>query len=287
VTSFSEELASLVDDEQRAELELIAAPATIAVIHKAAVEDNEYTGLIEQIRAGWPDSPADVASYLRSYFTFADELSVSNGLVYKGHRLVVPQPARTYVLNRLHKAHSGVNACQRRARETVYWPGITADIKRLVEACATCAAHQTSQQKEPLLPYPAPARPWEVVGVDIFTFADYDYLITVDYLTGWFEVDRLQSKAVSNIVHCLKQHFARHGLPLRVISDNNPFNSREFRIFSENYEFEHTTSSPRYSQSNGRAENAVKIAKRIMSKATETRTGPFLALLEWRNTPSE
>ena len=43
----------------------------------------------------------------------------------------------------------------------------------------------------------------------------------------------------------------------------------------------------RYSQSNGKVENAVKTAKRLMTKAVESGNDPFLALLEWRNTPSE
>ena len=39
--------------------------------------------------------------------------------------------------------------------------------------------------------------------MDIFTFADTDYLMTVDYLSGWFELDRLGTKTASNIVYCL------------------------------------------------------------------------------------
>jgi hypothetical protein len=142
-------------------------------------------------------------------------------------------------------------------------------------------------QKEPLMSYPPPARPREVLGVDIFTIADTDYLITVDYLTGWFEIDRLGSKSISNIVYCLRQHFARHGLPLEVVTDISPFASAEFHRFAKRFEFRHTTSSPRYPQSNGRVENAVKTDKRLMIKAQETNTDPFLALLEWINTPSE
>ena len=48
----------------------------------------------------------------------------------------------------------------------------------------------------------------------IYTIADMDYMITIDNLTGWFDVDRLQTKASVNIIYCLKQYFARHGLPL-------------------------------------------------------------------------
>jgi hypothetical protein len=46
-------------------------------------------------------------------------------------------------------------------------------------------------------------------------------------------------------------------------------------------------SSPGYPQSNGQPENAVKNVKRIMKKSLKSGEDPFLALLSWRNTPSE
>ena len=80
---------------------------------------------------------------------------------------------------------------------------------------------------------------------------------------------------------------ARHGLPEEVVSDNAPFNAREFIHFARRYEFRHTTASPYWSRGNGRAQAAVKCAKRLMLKASEAGEDPYLALLEWRNTPSE
>lgn len=49
----------------------------------------------------------------------------------------------------------------------------------------------------------------------------------------------------------------------------------------------HVTSSPAYSQSNGKVEAAVSSAKNVMSKSRKVRTDPYLALLEYRNTPSQ
>ena len=77
------------------------------------------------------------------------------------------------------------------------------------------------------------------------------------------------------------------GLCTELCSDNSPFNSAEFRRFAEAYDFKHTTSSLHYPQSNGRVEQAVKVCKRLMKKALEDRSDPFLALLAWRNTSSE
>ena len=53
------------------------------------------------------------------------------------------------------------------------------------------------------------------------------------------------------------------------------------------YEFEHLTSSPRYPQSNGKVENAVKIAQSILKKARDAGSDPNLSLLDYRNTPAE
>ena len=125
------------------------------------------------------------------------------------------------------------------------------------------------------------------MGVDIFQFADRIYLLTVCYLTGFFEVDRLQSKSIADVIYCLKQHFCRHGLPETVMSDCQPFNAAEFARFAQQYEFTHVTSSPRYPQSNGRVENAIKTCKRLMTRALAEQSDPLLSILEWRNTAAE
>ena len=49
----------------------------------------------------------------------------------------------------------------------------------------------------------------------------------------------------------------------------------------------HITSSPRYPQSNGKAENAVKTVKRLFTKCAESGQSEIRALLDWRNTPTE
>lgn len=71
----------------------------------------------------------------------------------------------------------------------------------------------------------------------------------------------------------MKAQIARHGIPDVIVTDNG-----EFRDFAEKYEFEHRTSSPRYPQSNGKVENAVKIVKNLMRKCVLDKKDPFLAL---------
>ena len=47
------------------------------------------------------------------------------------------------------------------------------------------------------------------------------------------------------------------------------------------------TSSPYHSQSNGKAESAVKIAKTLLKKARKDDADIYQAILNWRNTPTE
>lgn len=42
--------------------------------------------------------------------------------------------------------------------------------------------------KEFLHPFPVPERPWERVGIDIFSYAGHPYLVLMDAYSNWLEV---------------------------------------------------------------------------------------------------
>ena len=65
------------------------------------------------------------------------------------------------------------------------------------------------------------------------------------------------------------------------------FDCGTFRRFAKEWDFDHVMSSPRHPKSNGKAESAVKIVKNICKKAASAGDDPWLAILQWRNTPTE
>lgn len=92
----------------------------------------------------------------------------------------------------------------------------------------------------------------------------------------------------NKIIQICKQQFARHGIPDILVTDNGPqFASTQFRDFAMEFQFVHTTSSPHYPQSNGRAEKAVQTIKNLIKKATEEKQDLYTALLDLRNTPTD
>ena len=108
-------------------------------------------------------------------------------------------------------------------------------------------------------------------------------LVVVDYFSNY--TSRLHPDP---LVAESDQIIARFGVPDTLVTDNGPqFAAAEFASFAKTWSFEHVTSSPRYAQANGKAENAVKTVKRMFTKCKEGRQSEYLALLNWRNTPSE
>lgn len=267
---------------------LSVSQSTLTKLQQQTAVDNNLNTLMTTIKEGWLNRINATQPALRPYYSFRDELVVQDGIIFKGERLIVPEGMRTEMKEKLHCNHGGIQATLRRARDVFYWPGMNKDIEQFIARCTICSAYQTANQKEPLMSHPVPTRPWEAIATDLFQLRGKDYLVTVDYYSNFIEVDRLYAITSTEVIHKLKAHMARHGIPERVVSDNGPqYSSEEFRAFATTYEFEHVTSSPRYSQSNGKAESAVKTAKRIMEKAIACGSDPYLTLLEHRNTPSD
>ena len=76
-------------------------------------------------------------------------------------------------------------------REAIYWPNMKSDIKDFTSNCETCASYSTRQQKETLISHDVPDRPWAKISTDLFDLDHKSYMVTVDYLSGFFEIDRL------------------------------------------------------------------------------------------------
>ena len=188
----------------------------------------------------------------------------------------------------VHSSHIGIEGCLRRARDSIYWPRMNEQLKDKISKCDVCLAHRPSQPKEPLQQHDFIARPWSKVGADLCVIDSRELLVVCDYYSNYIEVSRLTRAMSSSVIRVLKEIFARYGVPDTLVTDNGTqFASAEFAVFARSWSFDHVTSSPRYPQSNGKAENAVKTVKQLFTKCRQSGQSEFQALLDWCNTPTE
>ena len=259
----------------------------IQKIRKETEKDPNLQSLKDTVLKGWPDSKEMCSPMVLDYWTYRDEITLQNGILYKGLRIIIPKAMQNDMLQRIHSSHLGTEACIRKANVSIFWPGIRSEIKNTVNSCIACAEINNTQQKEPLQTTELPNRAWSKIAVDEFHFKGRNYLITVDYYSDYFEVDRLHSSTSQSIIKALQIHFARMGIPDIVVTDNNAnLVSEEFSKFARKWQFQHVTSSPHFPRSNGKVESAVKIIKNMMQKCTKSGENIYKALLDWRNTPT-
>ena len=255
-------------------------------VEEATKNDPEMKTLIKLIQDGWPDS-IKKCHVNKEYYTFREELSVCNGIVMKGSsRIVIPRNMRSEILQKLHTGHWGIERTRRRAREIVFWPGISQDIESMINKCDSCQKFQNSNPKEKIKMHEIPKGAFEYVGTDLFYYKGADYLLIADYYSKFWDIMRLPDTKSSTVIRKTKSLFSKFGIPAKVMSDNGPqFSSEEYKNFSKTWNFTHVTSSPNFPQSNGFAERMVQTAKKLLKKCEEDGTDPYLAILEYRNTP--
>ena len=255
-------------------------------LREATASDPETSELKNVIVTGFPDRSGDLSRRIRHYWSYRDELSIDDGLILKGERVLIPLPLRTYYLDKIHQGHQGVTKCQLLARSCVYWPGIDNDIGNTVRACSECQRHQASQPQLPMMPLAAelPQIPWHTISADLFSLEGRNYLIICDYYTRYPVVEQLSGPSSSlEVAQICSQTFALFGIPVKIISDNGPhFIGNPFHEMTKRLGIVHSTSSPHPPRSHGFIERTIRTIKGCIKK---TKHDTDMALLNLRTTP--
>ena len=259
---------------------------TLADIKASTANDPTMCTLNKIIINGWPSQKSQLPKSLQPFWTYRDELTSQDGIIYKGQQVVIPLAKRNYMLQKAHVAHFGPESNTRLCKDIIFWPGMQSDIRNACQSCGKCAQFQAQNSKEPMKSQPIPQYPWQFVSQDLCMFESHTYLVTVDHYSDFIEVDEVENTLSSTTVAKTEAHIARHGVPEAILSDNgSQFIASEFKAFCEKYQIQHITSSPYWPKGNGKAEAAVKIVKRILKKSGKCNLQE--ALLTYRNTPQE
>ncbi|XP_060874020.1 uncharacterized protein K02A2.6-like [Metopolophium dirhodum] len=184
-------------------------------------EDNIDEKLILQVqkiknicKVGWPLNKSLLENSLKPFWTFRDEIHVIDDLVTLG-----------------------IERCRNQIKDVLFWPGISNDIKNIVESCEVCLKYRNNNAKEPMISHAVPDLPWQKLGIDLFHHNDKTYLLVVDYYSKFIDIAHLSKGSHAKLVITqLKSIFARFSIPMEIISDNlPPFNASEFKLFCSDW----------------------------------------------------
>ena len=148
--------------------------ARLQELRLAAQSDPTPCSLTKTIHEGWPQSKKDCPEQILDFWSFRQEISKEDGLLFKNQRLIVPHSKRLETLSVLHLGHYAVDKMQLRALKTVHWPRINKEILKQFQSCKTCIKHSKSQRCEPLQSHPTPELPWHMVATDLFEVKTLD-----------------------------------------------------------------------------------------------------------------
>jgi hypothetical protein len=165
------------------------------------------------IKEGWPNSKAKCRLESQEYFGVRSEMVIIDNLVYRGNCLVVPETLRKEMLDLIHLSHLGVTKCILKARQVLYWPGMSRDIENRVMSCEVCRKYSRNNFKEPLKPHEVPEYPWQKIGCDLFEYNGNKFLITTDYFSKYVEVFKVNNITAETVIRVLKNIFGRLGIP--------------------------------------------------------------------------
>ena len=262
------------------------SPVCASDIRRWTAKDPILSKVLRYVTRGWPHLVTEVE--ISPFFRRRHELSVEDGCILWGARVVIPQPGRMQLLKELHETHSGITKMKALARGFIWWPGIDADLENEVKQCTVCQLHQNNPPLAPIHSWQWPANPWSRLHVDFAgPFMGRMFLIIIDAHSKWIDAHMMSSCTTQSTIDKLRNTFAVFGLPRVIVSDNGPsFTSTEFKVFMRENGIIHRTTAPYHPSSNGLAERAVQTLKSGLKKLSgpmEARLSKFL--FSYRTTP--
>ena len=262
------------------------APITSRQIAHWTARDPTLSLILRCVQEGWPDKCNET---LTPYWSRRWELTVHEGCILWGGRVVVPVKGREYVLSELHGGHPGMTRMKALARGLVWWPGIDGEIEAVVKNCQECQEAQPLPATAPMQPWSWPTRPWSRLHIDFAGPMDGRmFLVVVDAHSKWMDVIVMKSATALTTVQRLRTLFSNFGIPESIVTDNGPqFAATEFEEFCRSNGIRHILIAPYHPASNGLAERGVQTFKKGYHKLTggtvEDRVAQFL--LQFRVTP--
>ena len=175
--------------------------------------------------------------------------------------VVCPAAIRVPTIWQAHSmAHSGMSRTLSRIQLAWYWPGMTADVRRVVRSCEVCQAaksggnHQPGGRQRLFV-----GRPWQKVAVDLVgpmpetNRGNRWILVLTDHFTRWQDALALPDATAPVVATALDERiFCYLGLPEQIHTDQGAqFESQLMEELCQLWRVERTRTTPYHPQANG------------------------------------
>ena len=264
---------------------------TLAQVQEATGKDPDFYKLIPLIQAGNHRS-CKANPELAKYAQVFQELSYMEGIILRGHKILIPKSLQQQVIDICHGDHLGIVKTKQLLRSKVWFPGIDKSVERRITNCIPCQASINTAQRQPLKMSLTPKGPWLQASADFcgpFPTGE-TILVVIDAYSRYPEVEIIKSTAAKEVLPAMERIFATHGIPETLKSDNgSPFQRQAFRSFAEEKGFKHQKIIPLWPEANGHAEgfmkNIDKVARTAHSEGKDWRRELYSFLGNYVATP--
>ncbi|XP_055522812.1 uncharacterized protein K02A2.6-like [Wyeomyia smithii] len=157
-------------------------PLSFSMVEEATKCDPTLSKLYRFVSDGWPKKRMDVKDWeMQRYFDRQEALSIVQGCVMFGDRLIIPAQYRKRCIIQLHEGHPGAQRMKAIARSFVFLPGLDEQIVDFVKAYHQCALAARSPPKAEPQSWPKSTAPWQRIHIDYAGPLEGEfYLIVVD-----------------------------------------------------------------------------------------------------------
>ena len=237
---------------------------TLQEIQDASLQDDVIVNVITWLQG----NKVQQAGVPREYSMIKTELCAKNGILMRGHRIVVPAKLQQRILSIAHESHQGIVKTKQLLRTKVWWPGIDKAVEQMISKCLACQSVSDAPRREPLQPTLMPSRVWDVLHIDLFgPLRTGEYILgVVDECSRWPEVAVLRTTTSTVVTKQLMRMFATHGIPSTIVSDNGPqFASAIFGEFCNELGIKHRKTTPYWPEANAEIERFFRTLKKFLT----------------------
>ena len=137
----------------------------LAEIKAAQTADNTCLRIVSFTKNECPAKDT-LDDEIKKYLPIAAELNGSRIYFYADHASLSRQRFEAIC----SKEYTPVTTkCRARALESIWWPGLSDDMKRMVEQCVICRKERPNQL-EPMIPTDSLPHPFHTIGMDLFEY---------------------------------------------------------------------------------------------------------------------